>query len=427
MFTFGGCQLFRECYADVAALDTFDSCPNRCGGNGECVPTTEGESFCRCTVPGFTGHDCMDPLTCEQDCGRHGQCLESGQCMCENGWTGGDCARELPCPSELGRKCGGRGICLESGFCHCREGWRGAVCDQRSGAALLVETRVRQAAASACPHGCCGRGVCDEASGECRCGVGWYGPSCTINATASRHPNATVGGKPGALVQGPPPAAALLARVARRRLLAEAGKKRVEARRKQRDAAILQEMLSKAKVRSNETAEVKASLQKLRAEAASLTKAAAAADRRAAAYEERERPARRKALALILTATTACGARAPDLPPSGFGGGKRRAEPKEASARGFGFEGEADHSQTIHCVDSCNFRGVCSNGTCYCQPGFSGVACHSVKVDSKTTVSLPLTLAVSGIVLLSTAIVTCLMTNSLNPDVRTAERELGYV
>ena len=38
MFTFGGCQLFRECYSDVAALDTLDACPNRCGGNGECVP-----------------------------------------------------------------------------------------------------------------------------------------------------------------------------------------------------------------------------------------------------------------------------------------------------------------------------------------------------------------------------------------------------
>mmetsp|Transcript_3978 Transcript_3978/g.11502 ORF Transcript_3978/g.11502 Transcript_3978/m.11502 type:complete len:812 (+) Transcript_3978:116-2551(+) len=433
MFTFGGCQLFRECYSDVAALDTLDACPNRCGGNGECVPTDSGP-FCRCTAPGFTGHDCMDPLICEQDCGRHGQCLESGSCMCENGWAGDDCSKELTCPSELGRKCGGRGMCLDSGKCHCRDGWTGPVCTVRSGAAFLVEPQPLArpgGASSACLHGCCGRGLCDEASGECRCGAGWYGPACTINGTGpasaashrnATHKNATAHHNATAFVQRrppPPPSAAVLARAARRRLLAEAGKKRLEMRRKQRDLAILQQLLPKVRASSDHTERVKAEMLKLSSEVASLRSQAAAADRKAAAHEEREHRAHRKAVALINAATSAC-----EVQQQPAGHAKKLPD---ASASDFGFETEADHSEKMDCPDSCNFHGLCSGGTCYCQPGFYGRSCGSVRVDSKTTVSLPLTLAVSGAIFLSTGITTCVVTNWFNPDVASAERELGYV
>ena len=35
-------------------------------------------------------------------------------------------------------------------------------------------------------------------------------------------------------------------------------------------------------------------------------------------------------------------------------------------------------SEKMDCPDSCNFHGLCSGGTCYCQPGSADVAhsCH---------------------------------------------------
>jgi len=423
MYVFGGCQLYRECYADLSVLDTFDACPDECGGHGECVPTG-GESFCRCTAPGFTGHDCMEPLTCDQDCGAHGQCLQSGRCACENGWAGPDCAQELPCPTLLGRKCGGRGVCLESGLCKCLDGWNGTACGERVGTSLLEEWRAHQAV-SACPHGCCGRGVCDEVLGQCRCAAGWYGEACTISGTVPHSRNATNDTISRRHSAGP----AVLAATVRRRLLAEVGIKRAKARRKQRTVVSLEQRLSRAGSRKAAMAAT-AQLQLLRREVANLTKDAAAAEKKAAAYQERERRVRRQAVALLGTATSACSAQNPDLVESrrGFGSGPRQAAQEGSSPDDFGFDMDGvDHSPTLNCPDNCNFRGICQEDICYCQPGFYGEACENEKVSDKTTVSVPVTLAISGCVLAATALATCMCTGWLNPDTKSAEREMGYI
>jgi len=48
------------------------------------------------------------------------------------------------------------------------------------------------------------------------------------------------------------------------------------------------------------------------------------------------------------------------------------------------------------CEDQCNFRGLCSEGVCYCQPGFYGETCHFEKKSGKGTHSLWMVLVISG-------------------------------
>jgi len=123
MFSFGGCRLGAECFADVSALDTLDPCPSKCGGNGQCMDGL----YCKCTTPGFTGHDCMQPLTCKMDCGLNGGCGQDGQCACKDGWSGATCSTPPSCPGSP-LPCSGRGECLPGGRCQCQPGTSGLDC-----------------------------------------------------------------------------------------------------------------------------------------------------------------------------------------------------------------------------------------------------------------------------------------------------------
>jgi len=139
MFTFGGCLLGAECYEDVAALDTFTPCPSACGGHGQCMRSCDGEGvcsedlFCRCTEPGFGGHDCLQPAGCLFDCGFHGACGQDGHCRCESGWAGDGCSTKLLCPGSP-TMCSGRGVCQGNNTCHCQASFTGPDC----GAALTL-------------------------------------------------------------------------------------------------------------------------------------------------------------------------------------------------------------------------------------------------------------------------------------------------
>lgn len=130
MFAFGGCDLRPTCYNDVAVLDSADPCPSACGEHGKCV----GGQFCQCTTPGFSGHDCMQPLVCPADCGLHGACSQDGQCVCDNGWSGPLCTVEIGCPKGVGDiagdalACSGHGACLPEGHCKCNVGYEGDAC-----------------------------------------------------------------------------------------------------------------------------------------------------------------------------------------------------------------------------------------------------------------------------------------------------------
>lgn len=120
---FGGCQVSADCFNDVSVLDTMEPCPEECGSHGTCV---DGRC-CQCTAPGFTGHDCLQPLTCHSDCGLHGLCAQDGQCACSGGWSGENCQEPPRCPGAT-LPCSGRGECLSGGTCRCQAGAAGPDC-----------------------------------------------------------------------------------------------------------------------------------------------------------------------------------------------------------------------------------------------------------------------------------------------------------
>jgi len=82
--------------------------------------------------------------------------------------------------------------------------------------------------------------------------------------------------------------------------------------------------------------------------------------------------------------------------------------------------------QVGKCDDNCNFRGVCREGECFCQPGFYGKKCGMVKTSEKGTVSLAVLLLIGGgCTVVSFSIMTLLLHLSMQSK-RAKETELGY-
>jgi len=307
MFLFGGCQLTSECYNDVTVLDTYDSCPAMCSGHGECA---QGK-FCRCAA-GFTGHDCMQPLTCANDCSGHGQCTGSGMCACDNGWGGADCAIDYKCPGSPS-KCLSHGKCLSNGQCQCFLGYSGGSCAMGS---------------PRCPGDCSGRGYC-SASSQCVCGPGFTGVDCKIKLLGLKEAKVTV----------------------------------------QKQAA----------------------------------------------------PAPAKNMSLLVGKTQHGQAYVPPHK-------KHSLPPPTGDQFGIPAVNDIGHTgvQIGKCDDNCNFRGVCRDGECFCQPGFYGKKCGMVKTSEKGTVSLMVLLLIGGgCAVVSFSIMTLLLHLSMQSK-RAKETELGY-
>lgn len=129
--------------------------------------------ICLCEE-GYTGDDCADEVPCPDDCNGNGKC-KLGVCMCYNGWDGVDCSNEIekwiPCEAD----CHGHGSC-EDGVCvQCDEGWEGKFCQTKK---IVV---VKEDGSVSCPgepecssHGLCGPG------GRCFCSSQWLGHDCSI-------------------------------------------------------------------------------------------------------------------------------------------------------------------------------------------------------------------------------------------------------
>ncbi|CAJ1328648.1 unnamed protein product, partial [Effrenium voratum] len=84
---------------------------------------------------GWGGPSCGVPTgTCEPKC-QHGLCdAVTGSCVCEEGYTGGDCSLAIAsCPQH----CNFHGLCL-NGVCACGAGWSGPDCGRRYFAPGLV-------------------------------------------------------------------------------------------------------------------------------------------------------------------------------------------------------------------------------------------------------------------------------------------------
>jgi len=127
-----------------------------------CVADCSGRGVCqngKCLCTDSTGDHCQF-RTCPANCSNNGKCDETtGKCMCLPGYTGEAC-EQLDC---VPKDCNGHGTCVRNEtkvpFCRCEKGWIGPKCD--------VEL---------CPRDCSGRGLCVK--GKCYCNAGFRGDNC---------------------------------------------------------------------------------------------------------------------------------------------------------------------------------------------------------------------------------------------------------
>lgn len=110
--------------------------------------------------------------------------------------------------------------------------------------------------------------------------------------------------------------------------------------------------------------------------------------------------------------------------------GRAKREMPEPTGEQFGIAeiNDIGHSgvQTGECEDNCNFRGVCKDGECYCQPGFYGKKCGLVKTSRKGTVSLWVLLTIGGVAGGISFTIMMLLLHLSMQSKRAKETELGY-
>ncbi|KAL0432450.1 UNVERIFIED_CONTAM: Leishmanolysin-like peptidase [Sesamum latifolium] len=114
------CPAYHE-LCNVDPLPVSGQCPNSCYFNGDCI-----DGRCHCFL-GFEGHDCRQ-RSCPNNCGGHGECLQDGVCNCENGYTGIDCSTAV-CDEQ----CSLHGGVCDNGVCEFRcSDYAGYTCQNNS-------------------------------------------------------------------------------------------------------------------------------------------------------------------------------------------------------------------------------------------------------------------------------------------------------
>ena len=169
-------------------------CPDGCSGHGSCGH----DGACVCDA-GWTSYAC-DVATCVGDCSGHGTCAE-GECVCQPGYGGPDCASLPPSPGAPpaacldsdGVVCSGHGSCQALGGAAAANGTGTCVCDP-GWAAPACAWRI------SCEGNCSGHGACipavisaaqstaetaSSANGTCQCNMGWAGQDCSVAAAAA--------------------------------------------------------------------------------------------------------------------------------------------------------------------------------------------------------------------------------------------------
>lgn len=77
-------------------------------------------------------------------------------------------------------------------------------------------------------------------------------------------------------------------------------------------------------------------------------------------------------------------------------------------------------------LNNCNFRGICKDGTCYCQKNFYGPDCGTVREKKTGTLDLGMTLAIAGGCMTISFLMTLCFLNWTAAQRRNAEAKLGY-
>jgi N-acetylneuraminic acid mutarotase len=159
MYVIGGQFFLDYSYGEFLSADIGELCPDECSDHGEC--TTRG---CKCDE-GFSGSDCSIEAVCRNECSQHGFCKSDFKCECYWGYRGESCQIYVNCPNNCTDIEHGR--CLATGDCLCYEGYIGDDC------ALMELKKLCQ---TKCRNGSC------TSSGSCECYSGWIGNNCDIEA-----------------------------------------------------------------------------------------------------------------------------------------------------------------------------------------------------------------------------------------------------
>jgi len=283
---------------------------------------------------------------------------------------------------------------------------------------------------STCPLGCCGRGLC-EANG-CRCVSGWHGPAC-----------------------GTTPAAWVAAINKRRlRLIAEARGHHLQAEKSLSlaemlrstqlsgstgyDAALVQAQLLERDVQALASAadatERRAHDPALAPEMQDLVQVGGALAARSCAMvakhlKQPQRAAKQASHPIGASGTPALPALREKRPQQtsgnsdhfqSFSVSERAVQGKQIevnvnlSSKDFGINADTMPKKTKSdaksgCEANCNFRGLCTDGVCFCQPGYYGRTCGIVATSEKDTLSLVTTLFIAGACLAVSFLVTSLI------------------
>uniref|UniRef100_A0A3P9PU63 Platelet endothelial aggregation receptor 1 n=1 Tax=Poecilia reticulata TaxID=8081 RepID=A0A3P9PU63_POERE len=123
---------------------------------------------------------------CSKEC-VHGRCVAPNRCQCERGWRGDDCSSSCDdrrwgpdCQKEC--KCQNGALCDPvRGVCQCPPGFIGRLCEDSCPAGTFGK---------GCQQRCkCGNGgSCNKATGECSCQKGFTGTFCAKTCKGSCQP-----------------------------------------------------------------------------------------------------------------------------------------------------------------------------------------------------------------------------------------------
>mmetsp|Transcript_4117 Transcript_4117/g.7543 ORF Transcript_4117/g.7543 Transcript_4117/m.7543 type:complete len:590 (+) Transcript_4117:56-1825(+) len=89
-------------------------------------------------------------------------------------------------------------------------------------------------------------------------------------------------------------------------------------------------------------------------------------------------------------------------------------------------DGHAGEDLSPDCDDNCNWRGLCSGGVCYCQPGYSGRTCSIAKENTAGTLDLLTTVGLSGLGFVTSLGTTLSMLGAQKRAKLAKEMEVGY-
>lgn len=297
-----------------------------------------------------------------------------------------------------------------------------------------------------CPMSCCGNGVCGRNT-ACSCKQGWHGDACNINDAAW----AVLGN---------------LSHAKSAAMLKEAKGKREQAEKTRFLAEMLQRASSK---QGSEAASVIAQVQQLNRDVVSLTKESELLEQQAkdafgqgqdsefghfgnlksscspaanSMTKHELLSAQQFSTKLTKTGQTpAVNTRLPSGQQAGVSevgfstkskskspfGAQKIPPPKNED---FGIDKVNDNGATgileAECEDNCNFRGVCKEGTCYCQPNYYGPTCGTVREKKTGTLSLGMTLMIAAGCVTCSFLATLAFLNWNESTKRSEERKLGY-